>query len=166
MAPRVFQRHAGMAADRELELDDRGCAAKHRIDVAVALPDHGRLRCCGRARIRPARRSASSSGGSSSISSVDEIGRVFGDIGIVGEHGGDRLADIAHLSMRQHRLAIRLERRNPSLAEIDRRHVGDIGRGPDRDDAGQRARRRRIDRDDPAMRVVRANDPHVELVRK
>ena len=50
-----LQRHAGMAADRQFELDHHGRGAQHRVDVAVALADDRRPRCCGRARTRPAR---------------------------------------------------------------------------------------------------------------
>ena len=96
----------------------------------------------------------------------DEIGRVFRHIGILGEDGDDRVPDIAHLVGGEHRLPVRLERGNPSLAKIDRRDVRDVGRRPDRDDPRQGTRGRRVDRGDPAMGVVRANDPHVELVRK
>ena len=67
---------------------------------------------------------------------------------------------------RQHWLAVGLERRNATLAEIDRRHVGNVGGGPHRDHTGQAARGRGIDRSDRAVRMVRANHPHVELVRE
>ncbi len=97
---------------------------------------------------------------------VDQIGGVFGDIGVDREHRGDRIADIAHALLGQHRLAVRIERRDRALAEIDRRHLGNVVGGPHREHAGQRARRRRIDRGDAAMRVSRAHDAHMELMRK
>ena len=53
-----------------------------------------------------------------------------------------------------------------ALAKIDRRHVGNIGRGPHRKHAGQRACRRGVDRKDAAMRVRRAHDAHVQLMRE
>ena len=97
---------------------------------------------------------------------VDEVGGVLRDVGIGGEHRRDRLADIAHAVGREHRLAIRLQPLDAAFAEIDRRHVGDVGGGPHRDDARQRPRRRGVDGDDPAMGDLRADDPHVKLMRK
>jgi hypothetical protein len=90
----------------------------------------------------------------------------LGDVAILREHRGDRRADIPHKRLRQDRLAVRQQCLGRRVAEIDRWHAGDIGAGPDRDDAGQRQRRRHVDGDDPAMRHRRADDPHVQLVRK
>ena len=88
----------------------------------------------------------------------DEVRGVLRDIGIGGEHGGDGLADIAHRAAREHRLAVGLQLFDAAFAEVDRRHVGDVLRGPHRDDPGQRARRRGIDRDDGAMGDRRPRD--------
>jgi len=154
-----------MPADGELDFDHVGRVAEHRVDIAITLADDRRF--AGMARRKLGRAAcASSSGGSSSISAVDQIGGVLGDIGIDGEHCGDRIADIAHAVCRQHRLAIGIERRDRALAEIDRRHFGDVGGGPHRIDAGQRARRRGVDPDDAAMRMRRAHDAHMKLVRE
>ncbi len=100
---------------------------------------------------------ASSSGGSSSISTVDQLGGVLGDVRILGEHRGDRLADVAHLVRGQHRLAVRRELLDRPFAEIDRPDVVDVARGPHRDHAGQRAGLAGVDRDDAAVRVVGAH---------
>ena len=135
-----FERHTGMATDPELELHDHGCGAKHRIDVAIALLDHGDF---GVAAGREFARLGF--GGEQDRQFLDlqhdEIGRVFRHVGILGEDRDDGVPDIAHLVDGEHRLPVRLERGNPSLAKIDRRDVRDVGRGPDRDDA--RARRAR-----------------------
>ena len=96
----------------------------------------------------------------------DEVGGILGDVGIDGEHGGDGLADIAHPVGREHGLAVRLQPFDAAFAEIDRRHLGDVGGGPHRDDPRQRPRLRGVDGDDPAMGDLGAGEPHVKLVRK
>ncbi len=160
-----LERHAGMAADRKLELDHQRRGAQHRVDIAVALANDRHLGVASGGEL-----AGLGLGGEQDRQLLDrhgdEIGGVLRHIGVVREHGGDRLADVTHLVGRQHRLAEGVERGNASLAEVDRRYVRDVGRGPDRGHAGQGARGGRIDRDDPAVGVVRANDAHVELVRK
>ena len=76
--------------------------------------------------------------GSSSISTVDQIGGVLGEIGVGREHRCDRLADIAHALLRQDGLAVRRQPFELGQAEIDRRNVGDVVEGPHRHDARQR----------------------------
>ncbi len=160
-----LQRNAGMAADRQFKLHHHGCGADRGVDVAVALPDDRHLGvAAGRELARlgfggKQRRQLLDLHG-------DEIGCILGDVEIVGEHRSHRFPDIAHAVGRQHRLAVGFERGNAALAEIDRRHVGDVGRGPDRDHARQGARGRGIDRHDPAVGMVGANDAHMKLVRK
>jgi hypothetical protein len=125
-APRL-ERNAGMAADRELELDHHGRGAQRRVDVAVALADDGHL---GVAAGRELARLGLGGEQDRQLLDLDhdQIGGVLGHVGVFGEHGGDRLADIAYAVSGEHRLAVGLERRNPPLAEIDRRQVRDIGR--------------------------------------
>ena len=160
-----FERHAGMAADRQFEFDDDRRRAQDRVDVAITLADDAHL---GAAAGRELSRLGV--GGEQDRQLIDlegdEVGRVLGHVGIVGKDGGDRLADVSHLPARQHRLAVGLERGNSSLAKVDRRHVRNVGRRPDRDHAGQSARSRRVHRNDLAVGVVCANDPHVQLVRE
>ena len=154
-----------MAADPEFEFHDHGCGAKHRIHVAIALLDHGDF---GVAAGREFARLTFGCEQDRQFLDLhrDQVGRVFRHVGILGEDRGDGLPDIPHLVDGKHRLPVRLERGNSSLTKIDRRDVGNVGGGPYGDDAGQGARGRRIDRLDPAVSVVRANDPHMELVRK
>ena len=160
-----LQRHAGMPADGELELDDVRRGLEHRFDVAVALGQHRGLGVAAERELarlglrRQQRRQLLDLHG-------DEIGGVLGDVGIVGEHRRHRLADIAHLVRGQHRLAVGREPLDRALAEIDRRHVGDVGRGPDRDHARQRAGGVGVDPTDVGVRVVGAHDPHVKLARQ
>ena len=96
----------------------------------------------------------------------DQIGRVLGKVGILGKDHRHRLADIAHLGGREHRLAVGPEAGHADLAEVDRRDVGDVGRVHTRDHAGQRQRLRRVDAEDAAMGHRRAHDAHVELAGK
>ena len=39
-----LERHAGMASDRQFELDDNRRGAQDRVDVAITLADHGYFR--------------------------------------------------------------------------------------------------------------------------
>ena len=160
-----LQRHAGVPAAGELQLDDVRRGFEHRFDVAVALrQDRGFGVAAERefaglvAGVEQRRQFLDLHG--------DEIGGVLGDVGVLGEHRRHRLADIAHLVRRQHRLAVGRELLDRPFAEIDRRHVGDVGRGPHRDHARQRARGVGVDRDDVGVGVVGAHDPHVKLARE
>ena len=65
---RAFPAARRSAGRRRVQARRCGGLAEHGIDVAIALADHRRLRCCGPARTRPASACASSTGGSSSIS--------------------------------------------------------------------------------------------------
>jgi len=160
-----LHRHGGVPSDLEIELDHRMGRGKRAFDIAEAVSQHrglsrpSRLEFAGSIGRREQRRQCLDF-------DRDEIGGILGDVAILREHRGDRLADIAHNRLRQDRLAVRQQCLGRRVAEIDRWHAGDIGAGPDRDDAGQRQRRRHVDGDDPAMRHRRADDPHVQLVRK
>jgi hypothetical protein len=97
---------------------------------------------------------------------LDEIGDVFGRVGIGGEDQRDRLADIAHVALRQDRLAIGLQPRHRGQAKTDRRNVGDIGRGPDRGRTGMGKCLVQAKPGEPAERDGRAHHPHPEHVRR
>ena len=154
-----------MPADGELERhDDRG-RAQRRVHVAVALADDRHLgaaagRELGRLGLRGQQH------GQLLDLHADEVGSVLGGIGIAREHRRHRLADIAHAPAREHGLAVGLERRDAALAEIDGRQIRNVGRGPHRHHARQRARGRGIDRHDVAVRMVRAHHAHMKLVGK
>ncbi len=160
-----FERHAGMPADRNLDLDHVRRAAEYRVDVAVALVDDRRFarmarRILDRLGIRVEQRRQFVD------LDLDQIGRILSEVGVFGKHRRDRIADITHDALGQHRLAIRIERRNAAFAKIDRRHVGNVGSGPHGVDARQRQRGACIDRNDAPMSVRRTNDAHVQLVRE
>ncbi len=148
-----LQGHAGMAADGKLELDHDRRGAKHLVDIAVALADDRRL---GVAAAGELPRLVGRRHHDRQFLDLDrdQIGGVLGHVGVGRKHRRHRIADVAHLVGCEHRLAVRRQRRDAALAEIDRRHVGDVGRGPHRDHARQRARRGRIDREDAPVRMV------------
>ena len=160
-----LERHARMAADRQRCLDHRMRAAESGVDLAIALAHDRRLG--GSAGLEFARRFVGLQNGRQFLDvERDELGRVLGEIGIVREHGGDRLADITHKSVGEEPLAIRLQALDAAQAEIDRRDVGDIGCGPHRLHAGQRKRRIGVDGAQLSVREIRAHDAHVQLLRK
>ena len=117
-----LHRHAGMAADGEIELDHRMGRGERGVDVAEAVAHDERrgvaavVELAGRVARGQERRQRLDL-------DLDEIGRILGDIGVLGEHGGDGVADIAHAADRQHRLAIGFDLvgRARGVAEIDRR---------------------------------------------
>ena len=160
-----FQRHAGMPADGQFQFDDVRRFAEYGVDVAIALPDHGCF--AGMARRKFGRRCLRVEQWRQFVDlDRNEIGGILGSVGVRGKHCGDRIADIAHAFFCQHRLAIGIERRNAALAKIDRRHFGDVVGGPHREHAGQRPRRRGVDRLDAAVGMRGAHDAHGELVRE
>ena len=92
-APRLH-RHRGVPPHRNLDFDRRVSAVERRGDVAARLLQHmrlGRMRRVESAGFvfgRKDRRQVAPG-------HLDELGRVLGAIGAVGEQGGDRLAHIA-----------------------------------------------------------------------
>ena len=114
----------------------------------------------------PGGASASISSGSDFCLDCHQIGGILRDIWIGGEDDGDRLADITHAIGGEDRLAIGIETFDAGEAKIDRRNVGDIRRGPDRNDTRNVACRGRIDRADAGMGVGGTHHAHVQLMRK
>ena len=160
-----LDRHAGVAADREIELHHRMRGAERGGDVAVGFFHH---RGFGRAAaVEIARRRARiEQDGQLLDLHLDQIGRVLRDIRIAREHRRHRIAHIAHALVRQDGLAIGREAFDAGEAKIDRRNVLDVGERPHRGDAGHGARRLRVDRHDAAVRVRGAHEPHVQHVGK
>ena len=160
-----FERHAGMPADSQIQFDNVRGLAERLLDVAIALADHrGFARMAGRKFDR--RRLRVDDRRQVFDLDRDQIGGVLGDVWIYGEHCGDRVADIAHAALRQHRLAVGIERRDRAFAKIDRRHLGYVFGSPHREHARQPAGRRGIDVRDGAVGMSGAHDPHGELVRE
>ena len=93
----------------------------------------------------------------------DRRERVLGGGGAVGQHHRDRLADIADLVVRDHRLLEGLEGGRGFLPQRNGRDRGaDIGGGDDGMHARPRQCRARIDRADASMRDRAAQDHRVQ----
>ena len=90
---------------------------------------------------------------------VDQLERVAGDVGALGDDRRDLLALEAHLVGGEHGLRVARERRHPRQVVL--RHQ--LARH-DRDDAGQRRRAARVDRLDPGVRDRAPQELHVEHV--
>ena len=122
-----LERNAGMAPDREIELDHGMRLAKRRGDIAVGLFHDRRL---GRAAVLefPGRGSGIEDDRQFLDLDGNEIGCILRQIGIGREHRRDRLADIAHALPGQDRLAIGRQALDAGQAEVDRRNVRHVGR--------------------------------------
>ena len=156
-----FQGHCRVPADRDVGLDNGVGTAKGSVEIAVSLLDDHRL---SRKPVDLDRLVVSRHHRRQFVELEDDaVGGIFRPIGIVGEHHGDRLADIAHAAARQQRLPVRHELLDPVVAEIDRRQIGEILAGPDRHHARRLTGVGRVDGLDPAVRHRRAHDAHVKL---
>ena len=154
-----------MAADGKLKRNNRVRVAEDGIDIAVALANDTRFG--GQFMLVDARLLGREHGCSERFDvDLNQIRGVFGDISIDTKHHRDRFADIADDILRQHRLAVGLERLEPGQPERDRRNVSDVCGRPHRMHARQLERGRRIDRFDFAMRGGRAHHAHVPLAGK
>jgi hypothetical protein len=96
----------------------------------------------------------------------DQVGGVFGAVGIRRKDNRQRLADIANMIFGKDRLPVRLKAFNPRQAEIDWRDIGDVRCRPNSDDAWGRAPFGDIDCNNAAVGVRRADHAHVQLMRK
>ncbi len=160
-----FHRHAGMAADAKFKRDDGMCAMKAGIDIAEFLADQRRL---GRAaRLEFARRRVGRKQHRQVIDfDLDEVGRVFGDIGVFCENNRDRLADISHAAFGEHALPIGFQSLDPREPKINRGNIYDVRFCPHRNYARQRQCRADVDRFDHRMRSWRTRNTHMQLKRK
>ena len=99
----------------------------------------------------------------------DQLGRVLRRLLRLGDHHGDRIADMAHLADREHRMRRLRHRRAVLVVDLPAaRQAADIvGRhvraGEHRHHARRLRRRRGVDAVDPRMRPVRAADERMEL---
>ncbi len=84
-----------MAPDAELDRDDRMGIAERRIEVAIFLADIARRGRTARLEFAGLAIGVQQNGQLLHIEQ-DPVGGILGEIRIVGEHHGDRLAHIAH----------------------------------------------------------------------
>ncbi len=98
---------------------------------------------------------------------LDGLERVLAARHAVGQHDRDRLADVAHLVVRDHRLLVGFElRQRLQPHRDDRRAARHVGGGDHRMDAGPAQRRRDVERDDAAVRHRTAQDHRMQQSRE
>ena len=97
---------------------------------------------------------------------IDMLQRVFGNAGRIGQHDGNRLADVANLAVGQHRLMERLELRQRLQPQRNPRNdVAEVGAQQGHGEPRQRRARAAVDRLDQAVRHGAAQDHRMELAR-
>jgi len=97
---------------------------------------------------------------------LDQFERVFGEIAALGHHRDHRLADIAHLALRQRNQRRGVIVRHARCGEQRFDAAFEIGAGKHRHHAGRRARRRALDRQDTRMRMVAAAEGDMQHARR
>jgi hypothetical protein len=96
----------------------------------------------------------------------DPLQGIFGKVAALRDHGSNRLAHVAHdpgRECRDRRHLVTGHRRRRDHRTRERRH---LGAGDDRDDARARARRRRVDREDSCVRMLRAQKRGMQRPRR
>ena len=124
-----LQRDGGVPPQLEIEFDHGMGGSEGALDVAVAVSQHGRF---GRtARLEFAGRVRRGEKNRQRLDlDRDQIGCILGHVGVLREHRGDRLPDIAYAPASQDGLSIGQQRLRRGIAKIDRRNVGRILAGP------------------------------------
>ncbi len=160
-----FHRHAAAAVLPDRLAEDMRGLLKSRVDIAI-----GERKAGGDVEIEiavAARRAvldavaAVGDGGQHVIADAYGGGRVLGDIAAVGDHDGDRLADIADFVARQGRLGARHGDRRSRQQErhaLRPHRLRQIGRRDHRVHAGNRQSLARVDHADAGMRMRRAHE--------
>ena len=155
-----------MATDLHFQFHDRRSAVKRRGQVTVLLHDDGRLAQAVRIYRRHERHRVR--GGVQARYGIfdiakNELGGVFGKVGIVREHNGNGIADVADIIPGEHMLPVAFETGDARHAEIDRRNIGHLLRRPHTLHARQGERLVDIDRQNPPEGNRRSHDAHVNL---
>ncbi len=139
-----LQRNAGMAPDREVQLDyDRGVVKRGR-ELAIGLFHDRRFGRTSGLEF-PWRFARVEHEGQIFDLDRDYVGGILGQIWIAREHRRHGLADIAHALTGQDWLPVRHQSFDSGQAKIDRRNLGDVGRRPHRRHARQRQRGSGVD---------------------
>ena len=125
-----------MTTDRGFDFDNNVGSGERRINVAVALLDHGGFGgMTGQKLVR--RGGGIQQHRQFFYFHCHQIGSVLGEIRVFGKYHRDRLTDITDYLLRQNGLAIRREAPRFSITKIDRWNFGDVSRCPDGNDAWQ-----------------------------
>ncbi len=160
-AVRVHRHRRSSAASSSSACTVRSASRERPVDLAererALVGDVRPQRLVHERRALLARRERVEHDGQLLVVDLDQVAGVLGDVAVLGDHGRDGLAVVAHLLDRDHVLDDRAgaERRQR------RRVLGDVLAGDDANDAGQRLGRRRVDRDDLRVRVRAAHDRRV-----
>ena len=95
----------------------------------------------------------------------DKLRGVFGDVAVVGDHAGHRLAGEAHFVLRQHVIQARLfdrRMRHQQRQRVPLQHFGQVGEGDYRMHAGYGERSAFVDIAEPGVRVGAAHEGRVQ----
>ena len=127
------------------------------VGLALVVADDGRIGIERLLRVHDRRQRL--------VVDLDQLQRVLGDVAVLGDDEGDLLALEADLVGGQHSLRVVGQRRHPGEVVTEQGRTRDalehLARD-DRDDAGQRLGRRRVDRQDARMRERAAQDRAVQ----
>ncbi len=163
-----FHGHRGHALHAELLAPGIGGGAEDCVDIARIGGEHRGAIAVGsrdQHHISACRRVAIGNGGPMVDIEHDRLRRVLGALGAVGQHNGDRLADIADHGIGQHRLRKRCDRRIRPSKRDGRDRPPDILRGHDGVHARHCQGRSRIDRTERPVRHRTAHDRGMPLPR-
>ena len=168
-----LDRHAAAAVLPDHLLEDVRGAGEGGLDVAIGEREAGddvRGKIAVRARrIVLDGGAAVGDGGEHVVIDDDRRRGVLGDIARIGDHHGDRLADVTDFIARQRRLRARRRDRGIGREHRDRRaahRLGQIVGGEHRMDARHRHRGADVDAADHGMGMRRAHEAGVQQARQ
>jgi hypothetical protein len=168
MHPRL-DRDNGVAVKPKAFLDDEIGARRRVKTAACELPRHQQVGAgllMDQRRIRGERGLGVGHDFERFVFHCDPLQGIFGEVAALRDHGSNRLAHVAHDRSRERRDRRHLvagHRRRRDHRTRERRH---LGAGHDHDYAGARARRRRVDRKDSCVRMLRAQKRGVQRPRR
>jgi hypothetical protein len=168
-------RHEPVVDQVELDdlgsLGDRGIGRRHVSQMPVVAQIAGRLLRPHLRRTGFQRLVGIDDGRFDCVVEIDVLGRVAGLSQTLANDDRDRIADMAHPSLREHRVRRLLHRRavlrihEPAAWQAPDARGFEILAGEDRDHPGGRSRGARIDAVDPRIGVRAAQNKGVELTR-
>ena len=154
-----------MTADLQFKIDDEMGVSEPGLEVTKTLVDDRDLGRMARTEFTGCMIGRKDSGKRFNLNG-NEIGGILGDIRIRGEHRRHGFADVTNAVSCQYRLAVRFIFLDPAIAQPDRRDIAYIRGRPGRNDTRMLQCAAEIDGEDLAVWARRANDLHVQLVRK
>ena len=140
--PARLHRRRDQPRDHVVGADDVRRGGERAVDVTRALLP-ARQRLGRRARVRDGRQRL--------VVDLDALGGVLGQRARLADHGGDRLAGVAHLARGQQRVRLGRDGQTGRRVDLRRREPAQVGRG----------QQRPAHRADPGVGVRRAHEGHV-----